>query len=387
MVSFSEENIKIIELTSQEIGAVLQHCRFLDSGLCSRLMNCTNGILQLYDYEMSNLRAIIDQQINIVNHPQDKRLLCTVSNKLCLNPVMSGLAEELTSQNFGSIEELNKHIQKTYSKKNATADPEMGGLSPDQVTRLIYFSWDNETFPIKFNKHLGISDADKSPVFRDARIFLNAILEMKGEKNTTKTSNLSRKAVKLMFDKFEFDEKFRQNTLKYNKVLNEADVWPIHLARILCEGAGIIKRRAGKFFVVKKHLDMLSDEKAGQLYYLLFSAHFTKFNLAYRDQLPDVSGIQKTVPYTFYQLSKLAKKQMNMAGLAPRIFLPAVMKEINTQLTSPYAKVEWLIRTRIIEPLEIFGLIECSRKKQKGYSEIEKIKKTPLFDKFMKFEL
>ena len=77
--------------------------------------------------------------------------------------------------------------------------------------------------------------------------------------------NLSRKAVKLMFDKFEFDKEFRQNTLRYNKVLNEADVWPVHLARILCEGAGIIKKRAGSFYIMKKHMPLSEKIYIAQL--------------------------------------------------------------------------------------------------------------------------
>ena len=51
-------------------------------------------------------------------------------------------------------------------------------------------------------------------------------------------------------------------------------------------------------------------------------------------------------------------------------------------------EITWLVESRIIEPLELFGIVECSYKeKVKNYLVIDKVKKTELFDKFMKFEV
>jgi len=44
---------------------------------------------------------------------------------------------------------------------------------------------------------------------------------------------------------------------------------------------------------------------------------------------------------------------------------------------------EWLLCSRIIEPLTGFGLLECRYKGKEGQSNLEKFKKSELFDKFV----
>ena len=45
-------------------------------------------------------------------------------------------------------------------------------------------------------------------------------------------------------------------------------------------------------------------------------------------------------------------------------------------------KIEWVISSRIIRPLEGFGLVECSFK-GKGNLKSEKVRKSKLFDSFV----
>ncbi len=37
---------------------------------------------------------------------------------------------------------INRMLAEETARSNAAPDPQMGGLSPDQVTRLIYSNWD-----------------------------------------------------------------------------------------------------------------------------------------------------------------------------------------------------------------------------------------------------
>jgi len=73
-----------------------------------------------------------------------------------------------------------------------------------------------------------------------------------------------------------------------------------------------------------------------------------------------------------------------MEELFDEILLPAVRSEIRKKLP-PILKVKWLVQSRIVGPLAGFGLLEC-RYKEERYREIVAIRKTQLFDKFMRWE-
>ena len=198
-------------------------------------------------------------------------------------------------------------------------------------------------------------------------------------------SNLNRKLIKSVFDQMVMDEKTRDGILRYNKVLNETDVWPLHITRVVCEAAGLIRRRKNRFQLLKEAKRLLADSYAGELYYRLFCAHFSEFNLSYLDGLPDLYSVQQTIVYTLYRLSKMADTFIALDELAGGLFLPGVMQEIQMQFP-PYARLNWLLESRIIRPLRDFGLLECTYKQSNLYTRIDELRKTKLFDRFISFE-
>ncbi len=68
--------------------------------------------------------------------------------------------------------------------------------------------------------------------------------------------------------------------------------------------------------------------------------------------------------------------------MVDKILLPAVINEVNAAL-SEHMKIEWILRSRILKPLEGFGLLECQYRKKEWRSEIWEVRKTALFDKFV----
>jgi len=150
--------------------------------------------------------------------------------------------------------------------------------------------------------------------------------------------------------------------------------------------ANIIRKKGKRFLVTKKYQKLLLDDNAGELYYLLFSTFFRRFNIAYRDGFGKFSSIQPTIPFSFYVLSKFADGFFKIKEMEEKIFLPAVRREIMEHSRRPW-DITGLVHTRIIEPLQSFGLIEVvSGSKLSGFN-IEAVKKTGLFDKFMRFSL
>ena len=68
-----------------------------------------------------------------------------------------------------SLAEINRKLVAESRKLNLTPDPEMGGLSPDQVSMLIYTPWQSEQFPIHMNDGLPLKSCEQSKLFRNCR--------------------------------------------------------------------------------------------------------------------------------------------------------------------------------------------------------------------------
>jgi len=64
------------------------------------------------------------------------------------------IQELLANINFSSMDDANIKLQQVQKELNHKPDPEMGNLTPDQVTRLIYRSWDDPINPLRLNKNL-----------------------------------------------------------------------------------------------------------------------------------------------------------------------------------------------------------------------------------------
>jgi hypothetical protein len=278
----------------------------------------------------------------------------------------------------------NQSIQQIVDAQNNQPDPEMGGLSPNQVYILTHLPWEDSNFPIKFNKNIELSQLKNSAFFNNTTILLTTLLELKDKDTATAKRNLNRKVVQAVFDSLVLDSEARADILRFNKVINEDDVMPLNVVRIVCEEAKLILCRKKKFLVSSRGKELLHNDKAGQLYYQLFHTYFKKFNTGYVDRLPAFDCVQHTIGYSFYRLSRIADEFVDMEELFDKIFLPAVRSEIRKKLP-PVLKVKWLVQSRIVGPLTGFGLLEC-RYKEEGGREIVAVRKTKLFDRFIRWE-
>lgn len=391
MIRINPDNIARLELTSKEQEVILQNCQSLDSDIYERIMNSPDGVLHLFIDDCMELQDSIHLELERTPKPEIQNSLLSILQKLSVNSKAGNLADEISGHDFGSIEEINHHLQGVMDERNNTPDPEMGGLSHSQVARLLYSNWDDKNCPIKFNKNLTIKDLKNSPFFHNARLLLNVLLKMEKENTATAKGNLTRKVVSEAFEKLIMPEFDRNSIVNYYKTINELDVRCLHNIRVVCENIGLIQLEKKKFLVNKEHVDLLEDKNAGKLFYLLFFGYFRKFNIGYVDRLAELESVQDTISYSFYRLCKIGKKKVSIKKLKKQIFLPAVLKELEGTLNlyyDPLDYVSFIVESRIINPLELFGLIKCSYVKEyKNYKKKDKVQKTKLFDKFMKFEI
>lgn len=260
------------------------------------------------------------------------------------------------------------------------------GLDPAHFAALITDSLDGQGV-IKFNQDLVLEDLTGSNLLVNARIFLQAIFASGGIKATAQ-GNLPRKFITQMVDAMVCPDGYVEDLLWINKVLNEIDVYPLHIIRVLLQLSGLIHKLKGTFRVKNKYKHLLQDDSAGELYALLFKAHFRKFNLAYLDRVPGVPLFQHTIAYPLFMLLRLADEWHRPEELAPRLLLPQVVAEI------PRAKDDdlgvWLLHNRLIRPLIAFGLLEKREMPFEGTSRTsmpyEEVRKTPLFSMFLEFD-
>ena len=263
-------------------------------------------------------------------------------------------------------------------------------LSTGQIASLVHANWEDDNCSVKFNTDLFIDDLINSPFFHNSRLLLNTLIQLKKENTATAKGNLSRKIVRELFDKIIIAKEEKLVIEKMNKVLNEEDILQIHLPKIVCELAGIIHTRKRKVLVKEKYTELLKDENAGNLFFLLFYTYFKKFNLGYVDNFSSLDCIQGTISYSLYQLSRIADKPVNIKELKNHLFLPSVIEEIeaNRKMRSDFDEHSWIVEARIVKPLEDFGLLKCGYIKEDIYSLRRKtVQKTPLFDKFIGFEV
>ena len=187
-----------------------------------------------------------------------------------------------------------------------------------------------------------------------------------------------------MFAEMTLNPKFRETTLRVNKVTNEQDVWPLHVLRVVMGQAGLLQKRKGYFRITQKGKAQTPVEMSGELYFSLFMAHFRKFNLAHLDRLPSFYGVQETLAYSLYALDRHKREWIPIEELADVVFLASVRDELSAGVDD-WDVASSIAKTRLVNPLQSFGLLECLREQGKYFKEIRRVRTTPLFEKFMTF--
>jgi hypothetical protein len=247
--------------------------------------------------------------------------------------------------------------------------------------------WDGEKAAVRLNAHLDLADVAEAPFFRTARSLLQALVEAGGNTKATPKGNLNRKFVTALAAQLPAGEEGYASALEYfgKRQVNEQDARGIHIARVVLTCARFIAREHTTIRITHQGRLLLPDDRAGELYERLFRAFFRTFNLAYLDGLPVGGDYQNLVGLGLFYLHTFSDqwRKVEYVGdlLAPRPLLPELADL--PESTKPYL----IPRSRLLRPLEWFGLVEFRVVGKKGYTDIEEVRKTPLFDRFISFDL
>jgi hypothetical protein len=265
--------------------------------------------------------------------------------------------------------------------------PESGfrGRLEEYCRALCEAEWQDPSGPLRLNRALSSADMRNAGFVQNTRQLLLALQEQAGTA-TTATGNLNRVFVRHMFDRVALSPLGRESILRSNKVLNEQDVWVLHLSRVVSELAGLVACRSKHFKLTKQGAALLAEDRAGELYHRLFIAYFRKFDLHYDFHLRDVPGIQQSMAVILWRLGEVLQDWHPVHALAPQILLPRVLQQLRQAMVSEYDREEWIFSGYVLEPLRDLGLIERRSKSDwPSITEKDSVRVTPLWKKFISF--
>lgn len=234
---------------------------------------------------------------------------------------------------------------------------------------------------IRLEPNLTETDLSGSGVTRNALLLLRRAIETGGLKLTT-TGNLSRAVVAEMIEIIEWPGADKKGMFSFHNVINEPDFLPLYFVRVLMQGTKLLRSRNGKLTPTRLGKQMLEPNRHGALQALLFHIALWHMNLGYFDRNPIDSWPQNHAGVVLWSLSAAATDWLCPETLTRLCTVPVV-----GVLESDRDLGEFAMETRILRPLLWFGLLERKNAGKAGIGKPRLYRKTPLFDRFVKFNI
>jgi len=302
-----------------------------------------------------------------------------------LDALLDELSADGTSGEGRLDRQINGELIAAVTEAAGQLEAELGGLSLVEAMRLCGSDWEDPSGAVRLNEELTLAELQGAPMLLNARLFIRAVADAGSLKATAK-GNLTRKFVASMLDRLHCEPGHADSVRAVNKVINEADFWPLHIVRVIVGLARLVRRTKGVFRTTKKGQALLPEEKAGALYALLFRTHFRKFNLAYLDRLAEIHSLQATVGFSLFMVGRHADRWVKPEKLAPLVLFPVAKAELAT--LPPWALGPWSVESRILSPLVSFGLLERRElPSEHRWMKPYEVRKTKLFDRFLQFDV
>jgi len=298
--------------------------------------------------------------------------------------MLDDLFEEGEFDEIESEEELEKAVKERMDEYNRTPQDLLGGLTPIQMYQLLHTDWPGPDSPMTVHDNLHDSEANEIRFVHNARILLETAREEDGLP-ATNAGNFKRVVVSDFLERMEFDPERVEDIYELNKVINEQDVTPLHILRVVLEVGDFLEKSGGSFHPTSKAISLLRHGRAGGFMKELFLTYFKEFNIAYFSRGEDWTEIQDTITYTFYQLSKYDEDWQPEDQFIEPLIIHTIKKMADED---DWPSLDYYYRVRVLRPLEKFELVE-SRLVGEGepHEKDEEYRKTQLFDRFIEFDL
>jgi hypothetical protein len=303
-----------------------------------------------------------------------------------LNALKSYIQSALGKRKFSSIEELNTELDRIMRVRNTTPVEEFSGLSPEQMTRLLYFPFESSHL-IEFST--AIKSFAESPFIKLFSFLIQRCNESRGLKATAK-GNLPRNLCRDIALEYYGEEEYRER-LKYFRIMTEADFMELHTVHIVAGMAGFIKRAGGRFILTKAGKDVAHKSVHGKTILELLKAYTLKFNWGFNDRYPELPIVQNSFLYTLFVLKKYGDI-FRPCSFYEDLFIKAYPSAVDEVPETPFSSKEEVVRrcyaVRCLERFACFwGLAQGKIFHIDHTIKNFELKNTSLLDELVRFHI
>ncbi len=291
----------------------------------------------------------------------------------------------MQGRQFSSLEEANAELDRLITARNAAPLDELCGLSPEQLNRFLYHSFESPGL-IDFN--LELNSFPGAPLFRLFSFLLSATA--REELKATSQGNLPVKFVQTAALSYYGEQGYLERR-RYISFRTETDFPMLHTVRLLAVMAGFIRRQKGCFRLTKNGSAVVEKGMNGQAFFKIFKAYTGKFNWGYNDRYPEIYFIQHAFLFTLLLLQKYGDA-FRPASFYEDLFLFAFPKVISVvpdvfdDTREDTLKHCFSLRS-LSRFAHFFGFVELNDPQNARWIEKQELKKTRFLDEWIRFTL
>jgi hypothetical protein len=254
------------------------------------------------------------------------------------------------------------------------------------VRRLLQADWESDTGSMRLSPNLTLADLADAPFFQNTRVLMTGLAAEQGTP-ATGTGNLNRAFVGRLFPQLALSPRLRDSIRSVCPAINEQDLWPLHVTRVVAERAGLVARRNKRFQLTRVGRELLPDDQAGALYRRVFLAYFRKFSPRYHLHLLHVPLLRQSMAVILWRLHYAARDWTPVRGLAFKLLMPQVFMLLHIVMAFENEKEESILSGYVLQPLLELGLLERMPPSEWGiFTSSDNVQVSPLWRKFIYFE-
>ena len=223
----------------------------------------------------------------------------------------------------------------------------------------------------------------QSAVVRNTLLLLHAASAGSGLTLTT-TGNLTRSVVADMIDLFTWPGFDKADAFRFNKVINEPDFLPLYFVRHAAGSIRLVRQHKGHLKITLVGRQVLEDPARQALQALLFRTVMWGIDINYLGRGLHEGWPQGDIGVLLWSLSVSANDWQSIDRLTRMCTIP-----ITGVLEAQWDSGAMAMEARVLRPLWWFGLLEYRREEIPGrrFEESHFYRKTPLFDRFLSFDI
>ena len=283
-------------------------------------------------------------------------------------------------RNFTSLEEVQAFLGQEMHRRNSAPNDDFHGFSPEEMHRVLHFPF--ESPGVAQFRTLPDAAAAGVPIVALVQIIIRAAGE-KGLKATA-LGNLPRALCREAFVAHPSGHRMLLD-LGAAGIHKEEDFFDFHVARIIAESAGLLKRNKGKFTLTAKGRKIA--DRPGALYDELLHAFIGNYNWAYGDAMSPLPFIRTSFLFTLYLLHRYGNEWRQGGFYFAQFFkaFPMVVGEASPRFGSPEKEVALAYPLRALSRFAVpFGLVE-ERPGANWRTENDEFRATPLLSQLVMF--